>query len=78
MAKMTNTTTQTKAQLIEEKIKQLKAQHAAILAKTNKSERAKRTRQAVILGGWLLANEPQKVAQIVAGLSREQDKKAFS
>lgn len=74
---MTNTTAQTKAQLIEEKIKQLKAQHAAILAKTNKSERAKRTRQAVILGGWLLANEPQKVAQIVAGLSREQDKKAF-
>jgi hypothetical protein len=75
---MTNTTAQTKAQLIEEKIKQLKAQHAAILAKTNKSERAKRTRQAVILGGWLLANEPQKVAQIVAGLSREQDKKAFA
>lgn len=74
---MTNTTAQTKAQLIEEKIKQLKAQHAAILAKKNKSERAKRTRQAVILGGWLLANEPQKVAQIVAGLSREQDKKAF-
>jgi hypothetical protein len=74
---MTNTTAQTKAQLIEEKIKQLKVQHAAILAKTNKSERAKRTRQAVILGGWLLANEPQKVAQIVAGLSREQDKKAF-
>jgi hypothetical protein len=32
----------------------------------------------VILGGWLLANEPQKVAQIVAGLSREQDKKAFA
>jgi hypothetical protein len=75
---MTNTTAQTKAQLIEEKIKQLKAQHAAILAKTNKSERAKRTRQAVILGGWLMANEPQKVAQIVAGLSREQDKKAFA
>jgi hypothetical protein len=75
---MTNTTAKTKAQLIEEKIKQLKAQHAAILAKTNKSERAKRTRQAVILGGWLLANEPQKVAQIVAGLSREQDKKAFA
>jgi pantothenate kinase-related protein Tda10 len=75
---MTNSTAQTKAQLIEEKIKQLKAQHAAILAKTNKSERAKRTRQAVILGGWLMANEPQKVAQIVASLTREQDKKAFA
>jgi hypothetical protein len=74
---MTNTTALTKVQLIEEKIKQLKAQKAAIDAKSSKSERAKRTRKAVIVGMWMMANEPQKVAQIAASLIREQDKKAF-
>jgi vacuolar-type H+-ATPase subunit I/STV1 len=67
----------TKAQEIEKKIKQLKAQHAALKSKENKNERARKTRQTIIIGGWLMANEPEKVNQIIASLTREQDKKAF-
>jgi hypothetical protein len=67
----------TKLDELEKKIAQLKARKEKILAVASRKDRAKRTRQAIILGSWLMANEPAKVAQIVAGLTRDQDKKAF-
>lgn len=63
---------------IEKKIKQLKAQHAKLLARDSAKERAIRTRKAVIIGTWLIANDPARVAQIVASLTRDQDKAAFA
>jgi lipid II:glycine glycyltransferase (peptidoglycan interpeptide bridge formation enzyme) len=73
----TSTKKHPKLEQIEQKIKQLKAQKAAIDAKSSKLERAKKTRQKIVIGAWIIANEPQKVIQIVASLTREQDRKAF-
>ena len=67
----------TKAKEIEKKIKQLKSQYAAIKSKENKNYRARKTRQAIILGGWLLANDPDRATEIIKLLTREQDKKTF-
>lgn len=69
--------TQERKAALELKIKQLKARHAKLLARESSIERAKRTRQAVIIGSWLMANDPQRVQQIIAGLTRDQDKAAF-
>lgn len=69
--------TQDRKAALELKIKQLKARHAKLLAHENSIERAKRTRQAIIIGSWLMANDPQRVEQIIAGLTRDQDRSAF-
>jgi hypothetical protein len=62
---------------IEKKIKQLKAQHSKLIARDSEKERASRTRKAVIIGTWVMANDPALVSKIVAGLTRDQDKLAF-
>lgn len=62
---------------IQLKINQLKAQHAKLIARDSAKERAHRTRQAVIIGTWVMANDPALTAKIVAGLTRDQDKLAF-
>ena len=69
--------TQDRKAALELKIKQLKAQHAKLMARENSIERAKRTRQAVIIGSWMMANDSVRVAQIIANLTRDQDKAAF-
>jgi predicted Zn-dependent peptidase len=70
--------TQPRAEATLKRINELKAKYAKLTARDNAKERAIRTRKAVILGAYLMQNEPEKVAEIVAKLTREQDKKAFS
>jgi predicted Zn-dependent peptidase len=70
--------TQSRAEATLKKINELKAQYAKLTARDNAKERAIRTRKAVILGAYLMQNEPAKVAEIISKLTREQDKKAFS
>lgn len=70
--------TQSRAEATLKRINELKAQYAKLTARDNAKERAIRTRKAVILGTYLMQNEPAKVAEIIAKLTREQDKKAFS
>jgi hypothetical protein len=70
--------TQSRAEATLKKINELKAQYAKLTARDNAKERAIRTRKAVILGTYLMQNEPVKVAEIISKLTREQDKKAFS
>jgi predicted Zn-dependent peptidase len=70
--------TQSRAEATLKRINELKAQYAKLTARDNAKERAIRTRKAVILGTYLMQNEPAKVTEIIAKLTREQDKKAFS
>lgn len=62
---------------IEKEIAQLQARRAQLVAKETQEERKARTRQAAILGGWLLANDSEYVERIKTKLTRPQDRKAF-
>lgn len=62
---------------INRRLTELASQRRAIEAETASAERRLRTRRAVIVGGWLIANEPETVSRIVQGLTRPQDRAAF-
>ena len=63
---------------LDEKIRQLQAQKQRIAARDAAERRKRRNRQASILGGWLMVNDPQRVRQIVELLTRPQDRAAFN
>jgi len=67
------------------RIEQLKAQREELdkkirelSAKDAKEKRALETRQKTIIGAWVLQHRPELVANIIANLTREQDKAAFA
>lgn len=62
---------------IDAEIQKLKAKKAQMVARETAEQRRARTRQAAILGGWLMANEPATVERIKSALTRPQDRKAF-
>ena len=63
---------------IDKQIAQLKAKKMAMTAREGKLSRNVRTRQQIILGGWLLANDPQRTDKIKSLLTRAQDRAAFA
>ena len=63
---------------LDQRIEQLRNRRAVIVQKETGEQRKLRNRRASILGGWLMANEPEKVALIIAKLQRPQDIAAFS
>lgn len=63
---------------LDKKIEQLRKRRLGIVQRETTEQRKLRNRRASILGGWLMANEPAKVAAIVAALQRPQDIAAFS
>ncbi len=62
---------------IEQHILALKQRKAHLIARDRASERRIRARQAIIVGTWLMANQPETVNMIKARLSRPQDLQAF-
>ena len=62
---------------LDKKLEQLKARKAQLLVRESTTQRRLRTRQAIILGGWLLANRPEIVEEVKAQLVRPQDLSAF-
>lgn len=63
---------------LEKAIAQLNQQKLQLQAQEEKKKRALETKQKAILGGWLMANDPDQVKRIVAKLKRPQDRKAFN
>lgn len=55
---------------LERKIKELST-------KQNQAEKKKLDRRKIIIGAWVIENRPELVENIIANLTREQDKKAF-
>ena len=62
---------------IDLKLAQLKNQRAQLLARECVAERKRSTRQAIIIGKWLMARKPELVTAISKVLERDQDRSAF-
>jgi hypothetical protein len=62
---------------IDLQMSQLKAQREKLTARQSAEKRKNETRQKIILGGFLMENEPSMVESIKARLTRAQDRKAF-
>ena len=63
---------------IDLKLAQLKNQRAQLLARECVAERKRSTRQAIIIGKWLMARKPELVTAIAKVLERRQDRAAFN
>jgi hypothetical protein len=63
--------------VIDRHLEALKARRAQLIARLSAEDRRNRTRQAIILGGWLMTRRPDLVEQIKCELQRTQDRKAF-
>lgn len=62
---------------IDRRLAELKALRQKVASQEALSARRQRTQRCVILGAWLLSNDPSKVAQIVGQLTRSQDRRVF-
>lgn len=62
---------------LDDRIKQLADRRALIVSRETTEQRKLRNRKCAILGGWLLANDVTRVAEIVASLARAQDRAVF-
>ena len=62
---------------IDAEIQKLKNKKARLAQLETDAQRRKRTRQAAILGGWLMTNDQAAVEKIKARLTRPQDMAAF-
>lgn len=58
-------------------IEQAQKQKSDILQKLKNQEREQSTRQKIIIGGWMLANDLERIEKIKAALTRDQDRAAF-
>ena len=56
---------------------QLKNERSQLLARKCDRERKLNTRQAIIIGKWIMSRKPELVAAIVKVLERDQDRSAF-
>lgn len=63
---------------IQAQIDKLKARQRQLDAREAKAERARDTRQKIVIGGWVKANRPDVWAEAVGSLVRPADKAAFS
>lgn len=66
-----------KIEELDAQIAQLKARKQKLVARESAEARRIRTRQAAILGAWLMANDQAQVERIKAALVRPQDRAAF-
>ena len=64
-------------QSIDIKLQQLKNRRSQLLAKQCDAKRKRSTRQAIIIGKWLMARKPELVTAIANVLERTQDRAAF-
>lgn len=67
----------TNIESIDLKLQQLKNQRAQLLARQCATERKRITRQAIIIGKWIMARKPELVIAIAKVLVRPQDRWAF-
>jgi hypothetical protein len=63
---------------IDIKLQQLKNERSQLLARKCDKERKSSTRQAIIIGKWLMARKPELVTAIAKVLERKQDRAAFN
>ena len=62
---------------IDLKLQQLRNQRSQLLAKQCDKERKRSTRQAIIIGKWIMTKQAVLAAAIAQELERDQDRAAF-
>ncbi|MDP9124208.1 MAG: hypothetical protein M3N82_06360 [Pseudomonadota bacterium] len=62
---------------IDQKLAALLAEKRQLDSRRQAADRALRTRQIIIIGGWLLAHEPATFDRVKSQLTRDQDRAAF-
>jgi hypothetical protein len=62
---------------IDLKLQQLKNQRSQLLARKCDKERKRSTRQAIIIGKWIMTKQAVLAAAIAQELERDQDRAAF-
>jgi len=62
---------------IDQKLAALLAEKRQLDSRRQAADRALRTRQNIIIGGWLLAHEPATFDRIKSQLTRDQDRAVF-
>jgi hypothetical protein len=62
---------------IDLKLQQLKNRRSQLLAKQCDAERKRSTRQAIIIGKWIMTKQAVLAAAIAQELERDQDRAAF-
>ena len=62
---------------IDRQLEMLKSRRSQLVARATVEQRRLRTRQAIILGTWLMTKHPDLVDEIKEQLERPQDRKAF-
>jgi hypothetical protein len=62
---------------IDLQMQQLKNERSQLLARKCDKERKLNTRQAIIIGKWLMTRKPELVTAIAKVLERKQDRAAF-
>lgn len=62
---------------IDIKLQQLKNRRSQLLAKQCDAERKRSTRQAIIIGKWIMTKQAVLAAAIAQELERDQDRAAF-
>lgn len=62
---------------IDLKLQQLKNQRSQLLARQCDKERKRSTRQAIIIGKWIMTRQAVLAAAIAQELERDQDRAAF-
>jgi hypothetical protein len=62
---------------LDKRIDQLRARRQKLVARESVKARSLRTRQAVIIGTWIMGNRPELAEEVVGQLTRPQDLQAF-
>ena len=62
---------------LNRKLEQLRQRKAQLVAREHTAERRLRTRQAVILGSWMMSHRPAWVEEVKSMLNRPQDLAVF-
>ena len=62
---------------LDKRIEQLRARRQKLVARESVKARSLRTRQAVIIGTWIMGNRPELAEEVVRQLTRPQDRAAF-
>ncbi len=67
----------TSIESIDLKLQQLKNQRSQLLARQSDKERKRSTRQAIIIGKWIMTKQAVLAAAIAQELERDHDRAAF-
>ncbi len=62
---------------IDKQIEQLKARRHKLLARETATQRKERTRQAIVVGSWIIEHRPQWADEVRRSLVRPQDRAVF-